>query len=148
MYTIIAFIFFVIILLQMTLQSSDLNFRILLSVFTVSQERACFFNLGAATNLIAWLSVHRRCIIYLLIFLLCGVFVCGLNLIWLNRGLLIIKWNSYFPNSHGYCFFLFLEWPSWYSSQVPHHVFILCCSYVFCEFVFSLWVSLLACQQE
>lgn len=127
--------------------SSMFRSKFLLSVFILSQERVHLFNLDAVNNLIAWSSVYRRCIIHLFRPLLRGMFVSALNLIWLNRGLLIIKLNSYFPNSNSMIFF-FLEWPSWYSSQVPHHVFILCCSYVFCQSVFSLWISLLACQQE
>lgn len=99
----------------------------------------------AVSNLIAWPSVLKRCVIQLFRLLLRDTFLSALNLIWLNKGLLIIKLNSYFPSSNS-LFLLFLEWPSWYSSQVPHHVFIFCCCYVFCQSVFSLWVPLLARQ--
>lgn len=76
-----------------------------MSVFILSQERVHLFNLDAVNNVIPWSSVYRRCIIHLFKPLLRGMFVSALNSIWLNRGLLIIKLNSYFPNSNGMIFF-------------------------------------------
>lgn len=76
-------------------------------MFILAQERTSFFNQHAVENQIAWLSMHKRCIAYLLRLLLHGMFLSALNWIWVNRELLIIKLNSYFLISKSFFLIIF-----------------------------------------